>query len=312
MTDRSTTGSVTGMIRNRVPIAIAAASVGWGLAGVGTRAAYGAGANTSTVVVIRTLVATAAVVAFAVARRHRLERRTWRDGLIIGIPRIGIAPMLFMASLQYISAGVESLIITLIPATTAGIAAVTIGERLRRRQLVGLAVGLAGTALIIAAGESGIAEGGDVVRGGLLALGGVAAGSTSGVLSRRFAPHHGTAKLALPMFVGGAAVVSGFGLATSSVRTASLGPSTWFLLIALGIGSTLLPFVSTLYASRHATAATVALTGYLAPVIGVVGGVALLGEHLSIPIVVGGAMTIAGVFLAGRSPTRRVATPTGP
>ncbi len=292
---------------SRVPIAIAAASIGWGLAGVGTRAAYGAGANTPTVVVIRTLVATAAVVAYAVTRRHRLERRTWRDGLIIGIPRIGIAPMLFMASLQYISAGVESLIITLIPATTAGIAAATIGERLRRRQLVGLAVGLSGTALIIAAGESGIAQGGDVVRGGLLALGGVVAGSTSGVLSRRFAPRHGTATLALPMFVGGAVVVTAFGFTTASVRTTALDPSTWLLLVALGLGSTLLPFVSTLYASRHATAATVALTGYLAPVIGVVGGVALLGEHLTVPIVVGGALTMVGVFLAGRGPVRAAA-----
>lgn len=291
-------------MRSRVVAALIAASFGWGLAGVGTRAAFSAGASTVTVFVARTVVAAAAVVVFVVATRRGTTAEAWKHGAIIGIPRIGLAPLLFMASLQYISAGVESLVITLIPATTAALAAVALGERLRRLQVSGLALGLVGTLLIILSGESGITAGGNALLGGALAFGGVVVGSVSGVLARRYAPRHGTATLALPMFVSGAivAVVAaglvGFGAG------ANLDPATWALLIALGLGSTLLPFVATLYGSKHTTAAVVALTGYLAPLVGVIGGVLILDERLTPVIIAGGALTLIGVAMVGRSGRR--------
>jgi drug/metabolite transporter (DMT)-like permease len=292
-------------MRARVVVALLAASFGWGLAGVGTRTAYLDGATTMLVFLARTIVATIAVVLFVVAVHRGTTAAAWKHGALIGIPRIGLAPLFFMASLQYISAGIESLVITLIPATTASLAALFIGERLRRPQIAGLALGLAGTLLIILSGESGIGAGGNALAGGALALGGVVFGSASGVLARWFAPHHGTATLALPMFVSGALVAVAAAWFVGVGETGDLDSSTWVLLVALGLGSTLLPFVGTLFASKHTTAAVVALTGYLAPLVGVIGGVILLDERLTPVIVAGGALTLAGVALVGRG--RRVA-----
>lgn len=299
-------------MRLRVAAALLAASLGWGLAGVGTRAAYLDGAGTLLVFGARTLVATAAVVIFALAVRRRTSIAAWRRGAMIGIPRVGLAPLMFMASLQYISAGIEALVITLIPATTASLAALFLHERLRRPQVAGLALGLAGTFVIVLSGESGLSDGGNAILGGTLALAGVAFGSVSGVLARRYAPHHGTAALALPMFVSGAAVavvaVGFVGLGDPS----EVDASTWALLVALGLGSTLLPFVATLFASKHTSAAVVALTGYVAPLVGVIGGIVLLDERLTPVILLGGALTLAGVGLmsrgrstAGRASTKR-------
>ena len=67
------------------------------------------GATTFTVVVIRTLVATAAVVAIGIRGGLRVGRQAWIDGAVIGLLRIGLAPIFFIASLNYISAGFESL-----------------------------------------------------------------------------------------------------------------------------------------------------------------------------------------------------------
>lgn len=285
---------------SRVLAALLAASVGWGLAGVGTRAAFGAGATTLTVAVARTLVAATAIVGYALVVRVPIDRTAWRHGSMIGVLRVGFAPLFFIASLQYISAGVEGLIITLIPATTSALAALTLGETLRGRQIAGLAIGLAGTTLIIVSGETGLASGeGDAQLGGILALGGVVAGSTSGVLARKYAPLHRTETLAVPMFISGAAVVALIGFGTDGVETSDLGPEVWLLLIALGLGSTLLPFGATLYASRHTTAAMVALTGYVAPLVGVIAGVLILDEVLTAPILIGGAITMVGVGLVG-------------
>jgi len=284
----------------RVITAILAASAGWGLAGVGTRAAFNQGATTLTVVAVRTGVAAFAVVLYGALARVRISRTAWWHGIQIGIPRIGLSPLFFIASLQHISAGVEGLIITLIPAATAALAFAALGERLGVRQVAGLLVGLAGTTVIIGSGASGLATGGNAALGGGLALIGVAFAALSGVLSRKYAPRHSTRTLALPMFVSGALTAALIAAVIGPVNMTELEPGTWLLLIALGLGSTLLPFGASLFASRHATAAVVSLTGYLAPLVGVIAGVVLLDEQITPTILLGGILALVGVALVSR------------
>jgi drug/metabolite transporter (DMT)-like permease len=222
--------------------------------------------------------------------------------------RIGIAPILFISSLQHVSAGVEGIFITLIPATTAALAAVFLRERLDRNQIAGLFIGLLGTLLIVASGESGIGgDGGDVRLGAVFALCGVVAGASSGVLSRKYAPRHRTTDLAVPMFVSGSVVAVTAGLLMNDVEFSSVTATSWITLIALGLGSTFLPFFATLFASSHTTAARVALTGYLAPVVGVVAGVVLLDEVLTVQIIIGATLALAGIVIVGRG--RRIRRP---
>ena len=288
-------------MQTRVLTALIAASVGWGMAGVGTRYLFGEGVTTVTVVVVRTLTATAAVLVVAQSQGARVDRSAWRDGSIIGVLRIGFAPILFISSLQYVSAGVEGIFITLIPASTATLAAVVLHERLDRNQIAGLVIGLLGTMIIVVSGESGIGgDAGDVKVGALYALLGVVAGASSGVLSRKYAPRHRTTDLAVPMFISGSTVALVAGLATQDIAFAGVSPVSWITLVALGLASTFLPFFATLFASRHTSAARVSLTGYLAPVVGVVAGVVLLDEVLTIPIVIGAALALVGIVVVGR------------
>lgn len=283
--------------------ALVAASLGWGLAGVGSRALFIDGTTTFTVVVLRVGIASAAVVAWLVlrAKRRPLSREVWLEGTLIGIPRIGFAPTLFIASLQFISAGFEAIIITLIPAVTAAMGAVWLGERLNRLQVFGLLVGLAGAVILISSGESGLAEGGDAVVGGLLALGGVVAGAVSGILARKYAPDHDTVELAGPMFVSGAVVAFAASFLFEGVQPDTVTPTGWWLLVGLALGSTLLPFVATLYSAKHVTATVTSLTGYVAPLVGVIGGVVILDEILTTGILIGGALTLVGVIIVGRA-----------
>ena len=288
-------------MRTRIITVLGAASFGWGLAGVGVRAVYQQGATTFTVIVVRTAVATLAVVLFGAVSQKVPDKSEWLHGSLIGILRIGLAPILFIASLNYISAGVESLVITLVPVTTAALGAVFLREHLVRRQMIGLTLGVLGTTLLILSGDSGIADGsGNSLIGGGLALGGVLFGSFSGILSRRFAPLHETATLSIPMFVSGTLVAIAGGLIADDIAIAELNSRSWQLLILLALGSTLLPFVATLYASRHTTAAKVALTGYVAPLVGVTAGALLLDEVITPAIALGGLLTLTGVVLVGR------------
>ena len=296
-------------MQSRVLTALLAASLGWGMAGVGTRFVFSEGVTTFTVIVVRILTATAAAILIWLGKGGGISRSAWRDGAIIGVLRIGLAPILFISSLQYVSAGVEGIFITIIPASTAALAAVVLHEQLGRNQILGLAIGLVGSVLIVAFGDSGIGgDGGNVRIGAMFALAGVAAGATSGVLSRKYAPQHRTTELATPMFISGAVVAVAAGLIFGDIDLSGVNSTSWVVLIALGIGSTFLPFFATLFASRHTSAARVALTGYLAPVVGVVAGVVLLGEVLTVPIIIGAVFALIGVAVAGRSrPVRSTA-----
>jgi len=297
----------------RVLAALIAASLGWGMAGVGTRFVFSEGVSTFTVIVMRTVTATVAVVLIALGQRNGISRGAWRDGSIVGVIRVGLAPVLFISSLHFVSAGVEGIFITLIPAATAALAAIVLRERLNRNQIIGFGIGLFGTLLIVSSGESGIAGGGGDIRiGAIFALGAVAASAVSGVLSRKYAPRHPTTELAVPMFMAGSVVAVTLGFFLRGIDLAGVNSVSWIVLIALGLGSTFLPFFATLFASRHASAARVALTGYVAPIIGVFAGVVLLGEILTMSIAIGAVLALTGVVFVGRARKVRVPAPTQP
>lgn len=295
---------------SRPALAVIAASVGWGLASVGSRAVLTDGASTLTVVVVRTVVAAVGATIVFAPRAGGISKLAWKRGALIGVIQVGITPSLFVAGLNSISAGVEGLFITLIPVVTAVLAAAVLSEKLTPRQVGGLLLGLVGTAVLILSGESGLADDGNILVGGAFALGGVATGSIAAVLARRFSPDHATATLAIPMFMTGALVVVALGFGSGTVDLAALTVRSWIILVMLGLGSTLLPFTATLYAARYLAAATVALTAYVSPLIGVVAGAILLDEVITFPIILGGVLVMTGVALASirfgrRSPAIR-------
>ena len=290
---------------SRVNGALVASAIGWGFAAIGVRVAFEAGVGTFTVIDVRIVIATVAVAGFVLIQGRRPSARAWLHGAVIGLPRIALAPVFFIASLQQISAGVEALFITLIPIVTSLMAWLFIDEPLRWAQMAGLGLGLVGAALIIASGESGLGGGeGSIMAGGVLALFGVLAASTSGVLSRKFAPEHDTPDLAMPMFVSGALLAVVISLVVTPPDLTELDAPLWLLMVGLALGSTLLPFVGTLYASRFTTAARVSVVGYIAPIIAVVAGVVLLDEVLTAGIIAGGIFALAGALLVsiGRRP----------
>lgn len=290
----------------RVLGALGAAAFGWGFAAVGVRVAFEADVTTFTVIGVRLGVAALAVVAFALTTRRKISRDAWLHGSLIGIPRIGVAPVLFIASLQHISAGVEAILITVIPVVTAVMGWLWLDEPQNRTQMIGFVVALSGGLVIILAGDSGLGAGeGNPILGGGLALAGVFFASLSGVIARHYSPRHDTASLSVPMFITGGAFALLAGFIFRDFEPGALDAPLWALLIALGLGSTLLPFVATLYAAKHTTAAKASLVAYVAPLISVIAGVVILDEVVTFPIMVGGALALAGVVLAGSGARRR-------
>ena len=293
----------------RALTAVVLASLGWGFAAIGVRYAFDEGVTTFTVIDVRLVVGMIAMTGWGILAGARPSRLVWLRGSILGVFRTGLGPVLFIASLQFISAGMEALFITTIPLTTGVMARVWLGERLTRAQVAGLLMGGIGVTVLILSGESGLGEGeGSVLIGGGLALGGSLAAAIAGVLNRKYAQLHATTELAVPMFVSGTLFAVAVSAVAGGVRLGDLDLGLWLLLIVLGLASTLLPFTATLYAAKYASAAQTAIPGYLAPIITLTAGIILLGEVVTPAIVLGGILAFTGALLMtrGRAPRRAV------
>lgn len=141
-----------------------------------------ADAGPFTTLTIRLWLAAALLLPFLLRARHRFDRRRLSDAVVQGLMAQAFWLICIYQS-QALGArpGEVALIAALQPLATAALAGWAVGERTEQRHWLGLALGLAGTALVIAPGAQ---PGGSLAPGHLLAAG-AAITMTVAVLHRR-------------------------------------------------------------------------------------------------------------------------------
>ena len=283
-------------MRGRIWAAIVVSSVGWGTAGISTRAAFREGLGPYTIIGLRMLIATAAVFAYYAVRRRPLPPlRMWGLGGILCLTNITAPYILFTLAVQHASAGFLSLLITNFPLVTALWAHFLLpDERLTRKKGLGLALAAGGVVVLVATGESGLEAGGRPGLAVSLAFAGVLVSAFGGVHARRHAPHHDVLDLAGPQFALGAVVLSALMLAVEGVPT-GITAKGWGLVVYMGLVGTLIPFLLFFWMVQRVSATKASLPSYLIPIIAIAGGALLLGEQVTWPMLLGGAAILAGV-----------------
>lgn len=280
----------------------------WSTGFVGAR--YGLPyAEPFTFLALRLLIAAALLGLAAVATRTTVGRgqlgRAAVSGLLLHATYLG---GVFWAISRGTPAGVSAVVVSLQPVLVAALAVWLLGERLRRRQWLGLALGVAGVVLVLtpslAVGRSGLSAGG--VAACLLAL----AGGTAGTLWHK---RHGDG---IPLLWGTtvqyatAAVVLGvLAVATESPRIAWTGDfvlALVWLVVVLSIGAVLLM----LALLRRGSASGVSSLLYLVPPATAVEALLLFDERLAPLSVLGIAVTAVGVALVVRTPSSYALTTT--
>jgi drug/metabolite transporter (DMT)-like permease len=203
----------------------------------------------------------------------------------------------FWAIAQGTPAGVSAVVVSLQPVLVAALALPLLGERLRRAQWLGLALGIAGVGLVVAPDL-----GGDVPHAGLLSCVVALAGGTAGTLWQK---RHGDGVPLLwgtcAQYAAAAAVLALASLAVEEQRIdwtpRFVGALAWLVLV-LSIGAVLL----LLLLLQRGTASSVSSLLYLVPPVTAVEAWLLFDERLTRLSVTGVAVTAAGVALAVRGP----------
>jgi drug/metabolite transporter (DMT)-like permease len=245
----------------------------------------------------------ACVVALWLALRGRpvLPRGPMlRHALILGTLNGWVPNILASASMARIESAAAALIQASSPLLIALLAAVALpGERPGRRTLLGLAVGFAGTAVI--AGPD-VLEGGASGTGALLMLL-VALSYACGTVYVRATRPGAADELAF-----GQQAVGGIVATLIAVAVEPSGPpmtaevaAPWAALAVFGSAIPLTPFLAL---AQRVRATDVATVGYLQPAFAAVFGALLLAEFPERRVLAGGAVVLAGVWLATRRRAR--------
>lgn len=254
------------------------------------------GFGVGTVAGLRFALATATLI--AVGRGlPSLERRTWRRLLLIGAAGLGGQAVAMIAGIDAGSSTLGALVLGLEPIGVA-VAAVLVGrERPTPATLAGLALGLAGVAVVSGLLTSGVSGAGRPVAFLLLTVVLFAAYTIS---VRRESARLDAGAVAMVTSIG-ASILTLPLIAVDAARGELVQPdlraSAVAAVVYIGVGSGIAYLLFAHVLSRL-PASRFAVVMYAVPTLGVLGSWAVLGERPIARDVVGGAMILAAVWVA--------------
>ncbi|MCS7323965.1 MAG: DMT family transporter [Anaerolineae bacterium] len=253
---------------------------------------------------LRLLLAAAFFAPVVWARRAHLPRDRQRQLLLIALGVLNTAaPVIGVTlSLVFISSSVLSLIFTLMPVATGVIAHFTLQhEPLTRTKLLGLGVAAAGTGLLLLSGDTGLGEEPADWRGYAFGFGGMLAASLGAVIMRRYMQTVDTWVLAGGQHLAAALPAFAFGLAFGELNLHTLSALGWLQLLYVTAMNSVVSFIAILVLNQRFGATFSTIPSYLVPLVTAVLGAWLLGEVITVPMVLGGALIIAGVVMFNRA-----------
>lgn len=268
--------------------------------------AYQEAVDPVTLLTLRMVFALPFFLVMALVASHRsnttpLTRRDWGSMFLLGFAGYYMASLLDFMGLQYISAGLERLVLFLYPTMTVLLTAFVLKRPVNRLTWLAIGVSYAGMALVVwpdvhNAGEH-LALGMALVFGGALAYACYLVGS--GEIIQRLGANRFTGitlSISSLCCVIHFLLVNPFGALAVSPRVLGLG-------MILAIVCTVLPATMLTNGIRRIGASRAALIGAVGPVATLYLGYAVLGETLVGIQMTGTALVLAGVLMVSLNRT---------
>jgi drug/metabolite transporter (DMT)-like permease len=229
-----------------------------------------------------------------------LTRRDWGGLVALGLLGYYGASILDFLGLQYISAGLERLILFTYPTLTVLIGVLFMGKALTRREVGALLLSYAGIGLAFAHDLQVADDLGTVLAGAAFVFGSALSYAFYNAGSEPVIRRLGSARFAaLAMLVSTGATALHF--LVEQPLAALVQPLPIYLYgAAMALFSTVLPVFWQSAAIRRIGAGRAALVGTLGPVLTIFFGWLLLGEQISAAQLAGAALVVAGILVVGR------------
>jgi drug/metabolite transporter (DMT)-like permease len=224
-------------------------------------------------------------------------RRDWLAVALLGICFFGMFFVLYNIAIGFTTAARASLALATLPLHTMVVGALLGIEPLTKRKTIGVCVAVFGVIAALASGLSAAPAG--AWRGELIMTAAVLCMAFYNVWSRPFIRRSSALGFLTVGMGAGAAVLILVGSLTGSVAALSnLNTPQWIAGIYLGIGGGALAFILWVMALERATPTRVASTMTVNPIAAGLLATQLVGEPITLNLVLGLVAVFAGIWIA--------------
>ena len=245
------------------------------------------------------IVAVLYLILLAFFGRVAIARADWPRLLIISTVGMVGYNLGSAFGFERVTAGIGSLIIGSQPLLIALFGTLIARERLSSGAVIGLIIGFIGVVLLVWKDLGVAADGRNLLIGsGLIFLCGVA-WAIYVVMSKPLVVKYGPLSItAWSIVLGSAVMVPLLGRPSTLVTLADMSPRSWLEMAYIGIISTIIASISWNFGASRMSAAACGAFLYMVPIIGVASGALFLGEQVTMGMLTGGVLILAGVAIA--------------
>ena len=221
------------------------------------------------------------------------------DLVIVGMCNIGLPFLLLALSMRYISSSLASVLFNIGPPMTVVLAHFMLrDEKLRPATIIGAAIAISGAVVLLASNASGlsVSQGQGWIGQSLIILA-AASGAFAIVYIRLRMQQQNTTVLAAGQVFACLAVFGALALLTGDLPRVSAYPwQAWAAVIASAITAPVIGFWLLFYMVNKFSATLGGFAGIATPLFSAVIGILFLGEVMTMPIVLGTVLLLAGIW----------------
>ncbi|MEO8656877.1 MAG: DMT family transporter [Bryobacteraceae bacterium] len=228
--------------------------------------------------------------------------RTWvvRDVpmlVLLGVFGITLNQIIFVFALSRTSVAHSSLVIALTPLLVLSFAAFRGLEHFTLRKVIGMVIAVSGVAALNFSRSSGA-----TVFGDLLMLCAASVFTSFTVLGKESSARHGNITLNTFAYTGAALLLSPYMIwLVFHYDFSRISWGAWAGLCYMAVFSSVVCYLIYYFALKYIAASRVSALSYLQPLLATLMAVPILGEHITPPLMAGGMLILAGVYVTERT-----------
>jgi drug/metabolite transporter (DMT)-like permease len=230
------------------------------------------------------------------ARQLRGKAFTRRDAAVLaGLGLLGVTLMssLYHLSITFLPANVAALVFSCNPVFVVLFAPLVLPEKITMRKLGAIVLCLAGILVLAHARASGVSP-----TGLLLMLAAIIIFALYTVLFKKMTPRYGALPItAFAGLVGGLCILP-LALGVEGFPLTTYGMTDWLGVAYLALIGTALGYFLFIYGISHVEAGIGSMVFFLKPFLAALFAWMVLGEALTIPMLIGGAFILGGMAVA--------------
>ncbi len=232
-------------------------------------------------------------------RRFPRDIELWKRASLMGVFGTAIPMTSVVASLQFQSSGVTSLLLTTVPALTVILAHFALpDESLSIRKSIGVTLALGGAIMLTVNGEDGLPDMVQTVPTGYILVGvAIIFSSVMTIYARKYLKGYDSFDVASIRIFTAGLVIMPFSLITVGFDMSAVTGQGYLALFYAAIIGTFMGLMLSFYTIKRFGATPATMTSYIIPIVAGIGGVIVLGEEFTTTMLIGMVVIISGIAL---------------